>query len=236
MARKADRDLVCGNHHGQRPKRRANRSNTRLHPTTAERHICPCNAGAIHTGRSQPPRWVDCCPWLSRRRQYDMACDMFRTRLMKTWLALVLGLVCLSTSAVGAVAADQPHAIDHPMATKVCDVIGHPDVFYGMTVEIDARPFDDHRDFRGLYDLQDQCHKFLPFSESNDPSCAQMERLFMEIQYGKRHGRVRANIVGRVLAGRGSASRVQIEPRTGPTWPYVETSRCSDVQLEPDGA
>lgn len=34
MARKADRDLVCGNHHGQRPKRRANRSNTRLHPTT----------------------------------------------------------------------------------------------------------------------------------------------------------------------------------------------------------
>jgi len=34
MARKADRDLVCGNHHGQRPKRRANRPNTRLHPTT----------------------------------------------------------------------------------------------------------------------------------------------------------------------------------------------------------
>jgi len=33
MARQADRDLACGNHHGQRLSR-ANRPNTRLHPTT----------------------------------------------------------------------------------------------------------------------------------------------------------------------------------------------------------
>ena len=30
---------------------RSNRPNTRLHPTTTPNHqICPCNAGAIHTG------------------------------------------------------------------------------------------------------------------------------------------------------------------------------------------
>ena len=34
---------------------RTNRPNTRLHPTTAPEHqINPCNAGAIHTGHSQP--------------------------------------------------------------------------------------------------------------------------------------------------------------------------------------
>jgi transposase len=33
---------------------RANRPDTRLHPTTTPKpHITPCNAGAIHTGRSE---------------------------------------------------------------------------------------------------------------------------------------------------------------------------------------
>jgi hypothetical protein len=38
---------------------RSNRPNTRLHPTTTPNHqINPCNAGAIHTGHSQPPFYL----------------------------------------------------------------------------------------------------------------------------------------------------------------------------------
>ena len=153
--------------------------------------------------------------------------------MTRRWRPLLI-LACAASmgGAAGQAAPDaQATAPGAPIRATVCDIIADPARFDGRVVAINALPFDDMRDFRGLRDRVGRCQAWLPFTETTDASCRQIEDYFLGRFAGQR-GRVVATVIGRVWISRATVGRVQTGPPRDPPRPHLRTLRCADIRFE----